>query len=60
MIPFKGRSSLKNYMKNKPHKWGYKVFTREGVSGIVYDFEVYAGKNMNLEGNLGFSGNIVL
>ena len=60
MIPFKGRSSLKQYMKNKPHKWGYKVFTRAGISGIVYDFEVYTGKNMNLEGALGLSGNIVL
>jgi len=24
MIPFKGRSSMKQYMKSKPHKWGYK------------------------------------
>ena len=42
MIPFKGRNSMKQYMKSKPHKWGYKVFTRAGVSGLVYDFEVYA------------------
>ena len=60
MIPFKGRSSMKQYMKNKPHKWGYKVFTRAGVSGLVYDFEVYTGNKMNLGGNLSFSGNVVL
>jgi hypothetical protein len=41
MIPFKGQSSLKQYIKNKPHKWGIKVFTRAGVSGIIYEFEVY-------------------
>lgn len=38
MIPFKGRSSLKQYIKIKPHKWGIKVFSRAGISGIVYDF----------------------
>ncbi|KAJ4438316.1 hypothetical protein ANN_14258 [Periplaneta americana] len=35
IIPFKGRSSLKQYVKNKPHKWGIKVFARAGTSGIV-------------------------
>ena len=60
MIPFKGRSSMKQYMKSKPHKWGYKVFTRAGVSGLVYDFEIYTGSKMNLGGNLSFSGNVVL
>ena len=44
IIPFKGRSSLKQYVRNKPHKWGIKVFARAGSSGIVYDFEVYVGK----------------
>ncbi|KAJ4445301.1 hypothetical protein ANN_07106 [Periplaneta americana] len=44
IIPFKGRSSLKQYVKNKPHKWGIKVFAHAGTSGIVYDFEIYRGK----------------
>ena len=26
MIPFKGRLSIKQYMKDKPTKWGIKVF----------------------------------
>ena len=26
MIPFKGRLRLKTYMKDKPTKWGAKVF----------------------------------
>ena len=25
MIPFKGRSGIKQYMRNKPHKWGFKL-----------------------------------
>ena len=60
IIPFKGRSFLKQYNKNKPHKWGFKVFTRAGVSGLIYDFEIYTGKNMKLKGNFGVSGNSVL
>lgn len=27
-----------------PKKWGIKVFTHAGVSGLVYDFQVYTGK----------------
>ena len=60
IIPFKGRSHMKQYNKNKPHKRGFKVFTRAGVSGMMYDIEIYTGKNMKLEGDLGISGNIVL
>lgn len=41
IIPYKGRSSIKQYIKNKPHKWGFKVFTRAGASGIIYDFAVW-------------------
>jgi hypothetical protein len=44
IIPFKGQSSLKQYVRNKPHKWGKKVFARAGSNGIAYDFEVYLGK----------------
>ena len=60
MIPFKGRSSLKQYNKSKPNKWGFKVFTRAGVSGLIYDFEIYTGKHMKLSGDFGVSGNSVL
>lgn len=62
MIPFKGRCALKQYMKNKPHKWGIKVFARAGVSGFVYDFEIYTGKDTNVgeKSDLGISGDIVM
>lgn len=60
IIPFKGRSSIKQYVKNKPHKWGYKVFTRCGSSGIMYDFRIYTGKDTCNDYGLGFSSNIVM
>ena len=37
MIPFKGRLSFKQYMKNKPTKWGIKVFVlSDSQNGYVY------------------------
>lgn len=44
IMPFKGHSSLKKYIKNKPHKWGIKVFARAGASGFVYGFDAYVAK----------------
>ena len=46
MVPYKGTraGNLRQYIRSKPHKWGFKLFTRAGVSGIVYDFIAYAGK----------------
>ena len=46
MIPYKGKaSSMRQYNKSKPVKWGFKVFTRCGAkTGIIYDFDLYQGK----------------
>lgn len=60
IIPFKGRNHLKQYVKNKPHKWGYKVFMRAGSSGLMYDFRIYEGRGTCEEVGLGFSGDIVM
>ncbi|XP_065204445.1 piggyBac transposable element-derived protein 3-like [Planococcus citri] len=45
MVPYKGikAGSRRQYIKNKPKKWGFKMFVRAGVSGIVYDFFPYGG-----------------
>lgn len=61
MIPFKGKIGMKHYIKNKPQKWGIKVFTRAGVTGLVYDVEVYTGKGtVTNERGLGVAGEVVL
>ena len=45
MIPFKGRSSLKQYMPLKPVRRGIKVWARaEASNGYVSAFQVYTGK----------------
>ena len=45
MIPFKGRSSLKQYMPNKPVKRGIKVWAlADAKTGYISKVEVYTGK----------------
>ncbi len=60
MIPFKGRSGLKQFVKNKPWKWEFKVFTRSGVPGMMYDFEIYTGKKINFRGDFGISRSSII
>ncbi|GBP51058.1 PiggyBac transposable element-derived protein 1 [Eumeta japonica] len=35
---------LKQYLPNKPHKWGYKLFVVCNLMGYAYKFEVYSGQ----------------
>ena len=45
MIPFKGRSSMKQYMPKKPVKRGFKIWMRaDAVNGYVSELDVYIGK----------------
>ena len=55
MIPFKGRSTLKQYMPMKPIKRGIKVWAMSDAhNGYVSELEVYTGKKGNtVEKNLG-------
>ncbi|XP_060845820.1 piggyBac transposable element-derived protein 2-like [Rhopalosiphum padi] len=47
MVPYKGKKagSRKQYMKNKPKKWGFKLFFRAGIDGMIYDFLTYSGES---------------
>ncbi|XP_014678507.1 PREDICTED: piggyBac transposable element-derived protein 3-like [Priapulus caudatus] len=66
IIPFKGRHSLKIYMKNKPKKWGYKVWVLAGQSGYAHKLQFYGdntveptGTDLTADG-IGASGEVVL
>ena len=48
MIQYKGRtSSIKQYIRGKPHPWGFKIWARTSSSGILCDFDVYQGGDGN-------------
>lgn len=66
MCATKATNFLRQYLPNKPHKWGYKFLVLCDDRGMAYDFEIYSGKENNSvlrhadEPDLGASGNIVV
>jgi len=56
MVPFTGRISFLQYMKDKPVKWGIKIWKLCDQASYLYTFDVYTGKRgtEKLEGGLGF------
>lgn len=69
MIPYKGTKAGKRrqYIKSKPKKWGFKNCVRAGVSGLIYDFCMYAGDDTfrghtftDKETSLGVGGMVVV
>jgi hypothetical protein len=62
MIPFKGRLGIKQYMKDKPVKFGIKVWVlADAVTAYCHNFEVYVGKNAEIvTNNFGLSSKVVI
>ena len=54
MVKFKGRSGMKQYIKSKPVKWGFRFWFRcSSKTGYLYQKDIYLGKKQNAEFNLG-------
>lgn len=50
MVPFKGRSAIKQFMPMKPVKRGYKVWCiADANTGFIFKFRVYTGKSDSVE-----------
>ena len=63
MVSYKGTfSGIKQYMRGKPHPWGFKIWCRTGVSGMLYDFDVYQGGHAakRKTNELGLAGDVVM
>lgn len=64
MIGFKGRITFKMYNKDKPTKWGIKVFVlSDSINGYICAIEPYLGKSTTerlVRPDLGSTSRIVL
>lgn len=45
LVPFRGRLKFLQYIKNKRHKFGIKLFKLCLAKGYTYNFSVYCGKS---------------
>ncbi|XP_067940611.1 piggyBac transposable element-derived protein 3-like [Watersipora subatra] len=60
MVPYQGkRSPIRQYIKGKPHPWGFKIWGRCGVDGLLFDFDVYQGGD-GQRSELGQGADVVL
>lgn len=64
MVKFKGKLSVKQYMKGKPCPWGIKIFLLCSYNGMVYNMILYQGSsteiNHEMQKKYGHGGCIVL
>lgn len=53
MCPFRGRISFRVYIKNKPNKYGLKLFVVcDSATGFVLNCEVYTGSSGNVDNSI--------
>jgi hypothetical protein len=50
MVGFKGRDSMKQYLRSKPTRWGYKVWCL-ACDGYLLSFDVFKGKQQRQSDN---------
>ena len=60
-VKFKGRSRMKQQIKSKSIKWGFKFwFCCSSKSGYLYQMDIYLGRKQTPEFNLGLGEEVVL
>ena len=59
MVKSKGRSKFRQYMKNKPTKWGMKYWVVADITGYTLDFDLYVGREAEHSEN-GLSYDVVM
>jgi len=60
MIPYFGRHSCKMFMKGKPVRFGFKAWCLCSSDGYLYQFLPYAGRDENIDSDLGLGASVVM
>ena len=60
MMPYYGRHGCKQYIQNKPVKFGYKMWVAATPLGYGIQFYPYAGKDDNCNKDIDLGGSVAL
>lgn len=52
IVKYFGHHGIKQFIKRKPVRFGYKFWTLCGVSGYCYNFSLYTGKDVQISHSL--------
>ena len=58
LMPFRGRLAFRQYIPNKRHKYGCKLFKLCSCDGYTWKLEIYCGQSASYQ-NLGFTESVV-
>ena len=59
MVKSKARCHFKQYMRNKPTKWGFKLWVLADMTGYTVDFNIYTGRSTE-RSDSGLSHDVVM
>ena len=45
MVPYRGKYPIKQFIRNKPVRFGYKIWFMCGSDGYPYNFQIYKGRD---------------
>lgn len=60
LVPFRGRLLFRQYIPNKAHKYGIKLFKLCSNEGFTYALKVYSGKSSTGVREVGLAQNVCL
>ena len=60
LIPWRGRLIFRQYIPNKAHRYGIKLFKLCSVNGYTWGLKVYSGRSVAGEREVGLAKNICL
>ena len=59
MVESKARTHFRQYIRNKPTKWGFKFWVLADITGYTIDFDLYVGKSAQISAK-GLSYDVVM
>lgn len=60
MVLWRGRLVFRQYIKNKKHKFGVKLYILSEPNGLVLKIRIYTGGEKDMQGEFGHSANVVM